>query len=153
MKRIEVSLVVVVLAVIALLACGCQEEQKVWGQGETPVEYQEYFGNSNTARFDYVQNRTINRNSQVIFDPNGIIVYVAKLDARTKTLEIANPNAKITAFVSLNSEQHKKIGETQIRSVERITALEDRVKKIEDTYIQRYLPSDTDTITVTMPGE
>lgn len=153
MKKNKLSFIVAVLAAVAFLVCGCQEEQKIWGQGETSTEYQEYFGNSNTARFGYVLAQTTNRNTVAIFDPNGILAYIAKLDARIKTLEAANPNAKIEAFVSLNSEQHKKIGQTQIRSFERITALEDRVNKIEDTYIHRYDISDSTIIKVTVPRE
>jgi hypothetical protein len=54
-------LVLVLLAV--LLMAGCQEEQqqeeKIWGKGDLPADWQEYFGSDNTSRLDYVQSERI----------------------------------------------------------------------------------------------
>ena len=105
-KRIEMILVVVILAAIALWVCGCQEEQKVWGQGELPADYQKMFGDDNGARLNFIQEQEIN-----------------KLRANVYGFSHTDKDGKVTTGAGL---------------IERITALKDRVSKIEDTYIQRY---------------
>ena len=92
MRRIEASLIVVTLAVIALLVCGCQEEQKVWGQGETPTDYQEFFGNGNNARLNHKQNQIIDSQTAILYgittkDLNGQTVRKRGLIERVKELE------------------------------------------------------------------
>lgn len=50
---------------VTLLFVGCEEpQQKVWGKGELNPEYQEFFGNSNGARLDYVQNQLLDKHSK-----------------------------------------------------------------------------------------
>ena len=84
----------IVFAVIAvILVClfmafvsGCEESQqsmKVWGKGELPVDHQEFFGNDNTARLDYVQNR--------VLDKHGAILKIIAI--RVLALEAVDPNA------------------------------------------------------------
>ncbi len=46
---------------LVILLSGCQESQQrpTYGTGDPPVEFQEYFGNDNGARLDFVQNKAI----------------------------------------------------------------------------------------------
>ncbi len=81
---------------------GCQEEHKVWGQGEIPAGYQEYFGTDNTARLGYVLSKAVDRNSVIIYgfdtkDPNGqpvrkrgLIERITALEDKVNKLEIDN---------------------------------------------------------------
>ncbi len=71
MKRfIEMVLVVMILVALTLVFCGCQEtqqsQQKVWGTGDPPVDWQETFGNENMARLNYVQTQRINTQGQAM---------------------------------------------------------------------------------------
>lgn len=55
-------LTVFTLAIVMVALTGCTEsERPVYGVGELPAEYQEYFGNDNGARLDFVQNEAINQ--------------------------------------------------------------------------------------------
>ncbi len=56
---------------------------RVWGKGELPVEHQDFFGNDNTARLDYVQNR--------VLDKHGAILKIIAI--RVLALEAVDPNA------------------------------------------------------------
>lgn len=95
----------IVFAVIAvILVClamaflpGCEEAQQrpVWGQGELPVEHEKMFGNDNTARLDYVQNRVI--------DKHGAILRV--LAIRVLALEAVDPNAMRLEALELDMEK------------------------------------------------
>jgi hypothetical protein len=128
-EKQEIRLIVILAGcLISLLLAGCQEQvqTKQWGQGETPISYQEFFGNDNNARLDYVQTQHIDRTTQAIFDPNGIITYIIELEAATRTLkELTTILAEqVGESIRLNSAQHKKLGETDIRFHERILALE-----------------------------
>ncbi len=58
-------------------------EPPQWGNGDPPAEYQEFFGNSNGARLDFVQNQAIDKHGL-------IIVEIAK---RLLMLEGADPNS------------------------------------------------------------
>ena len=50
----------IVLLVIALLVSGCNEAQRpVYGQGDPSAEFQQFFGNDNGARLDFIQNQII----------------------------------------------------------------------------------------------
>ncbi len=57
----------------------------VWGNGELPDEFQQFFGTSNSARLDYVQNQAINKHGL-------IIVEIAK---RLLALEVTDPNGLV----------------------------------------------------------
>ena len=57
-------------------------EPPVWGNGELPVEHIKFFGTSNSARLDYVQNQAISKHGL-------IIVEIAK---RILALEDTDPN-------------------------------------------------------------
>lgn len=120
MKR-DLCWIIVVLVAIAILVCGCQEEQKtqVWGEGELPVKWREWFGDDNGSRLDFVQVETINKQVQ----------------------DVKNLATRIDKLEALNSDQHKKLGETDIRFHKRIndivagldkhvTSTENRVKTL-----------------------
>ena len=131
-------LVVVVLLAIALLVCGCQEEQKVWGIGETPTEYQEYFGNGNNARLNHKQNLIIDSQTAILYgvttkDPNGQQVRKRGLIERITALEDRVSKCMFTCE-SFESTLAKQDG---------------RLKKIEDTHAQRYDPNRNYEIFVT----
>jgi len=55
----------------------------VWGKGELPADHQDFFGNDNTARLDYVQNR--------VLDKHGEILKIIAI--RVLALEAVDPNA------------------------------------------------------------
>ncbi len=38
----------------------------IWGNGELPADHQEFFGNDNTARLDYVQNRVLDKHAAIL---------------------------------------------------------------------------------------
>ena len=58
-------------------------ERPVWGKGELPAEHQGFFGNDNTARLDYVQNRVLDKHAAIL-----------KIIAiRVLALEAVDPNA------------------------------------------------------------
>lgn len=77
---------VIIITGLILAVAGCNEVQqtKVWGQGDLPSDWQGFFGESNTARLDFVQTRTLNRQSQIIIE----------LMARVRKLE--DPNEAVT---------------------------------------------------------
>lgn len=79
------TVLMIVLLFVVVMAGGCVEEQKtqpVWGKGELPVKHQEWFGNDNTARLDYVQNRILDRHGAIL----------RELAKRVLVLEGADPN-------------------------------------------------------------
>ncbi len=115
MKKSEVCIITAVLVVIALLACGCQEQQTVWGKGQPPEEWLGFFDNSNLSRFNYFQAQIMDRQGQVIL----------QLAEKVERLEgVADPN-KFNDFVELNAKQHEKMGKTDIRFHKRILILEE----------------------------
>lgn len=88
MRKTELYLVAIVLAVMALVFCGCQEEQRaVWRQGELPTEFQSFFGNDNNARLNFVQTQTLNSHAQTL---NKQANELAQLNDRIKYLESNN---------------------------------------------------------------
>lgn len=69
---------------LLLVLGGCNEAQisrKVWGQGDLPSDWQDFFGEGNIARLDFVQTQAINKQGQAI----------AVLAERVRKLE-ADPN-------------------------------------------------------------
>ncbi|KKN73181.1 hypothetical protein LCGC14_0403540 [marine sediment metagenome] len=170
MKK-ELGWMIVALVSIAILFCGgCQEEQKVWGRGELPADWRGFFGTSNGARLDLVQTREINQTGQVvnqhhaiihglnIKDPNGPTVHKRGIIERITTLESLTD--RIDVLERINSEQHKKLGETDIRFYKRIKTLEapePNLPYIYDSPLQRdpnamYLSSDPGNIVCTKHG-
>ncbi len=114
MKKTEIGIIVLILVVMSAIACllsDCQEEKK-YGKGELPADYQELFGNSNTARLNYVQAQILNRHAAELYG-----------------VDINDPN---------NEQTFHKGGVIKL-----LITLEERIKKIENTYIQRYDPNDT----------
>ncbi len=58
-------------------------EPPVWGKGELPADHQDFFGNDNTARLDYVQNKVLDKHAAIL-----------KIIAmRVLALEAVDPNA------------------------------------------------------------
>ncbi len=43
-----------------------EETQPVWGKGNLPAEYQEFFGDSNGARMNFVQNQVIENQGKIL---------------------------------------------------------------------------------------
>ncbi len=43
-----------------------EETQPVWGKGDLPAEYQEFFGDSNGARLDFMQNQVIENQGKIL---------------------------------------------------------------------------------------
>ncbi len=80
------TVLMVILLFMVVMIGGCVEEQKaqpVWGKGELPAEHQGFFGNDNTARLDYVQNRVLDKHAAIL-----------KIIAiRVLALEAVDPNA------------------------------------------------------------
>ena len=110
--RTRTLILVVVLAALA----GCNEEtQSKWGKGDPPDQWQETFGNNNTARLDYVQSQLLNSIQRLLIgynqlDPDGkpildregkaarvqgLVEYINGLDARLTALE-PDPIERIT---------------------------------------------------------
>ena len=85
MKTIIVIMSILILMLLALSIAGCTESEKrpVYGQGETTLEYQSYFGNGNLARLNFRQTNTINSQGQAI----------AELAERVRKLEESNPKS------------------------------------------------------------
>ena len=117
MKWIEICLVMVVLAIMALLFTGCEEAQrtpKVWGQGDLPVAWQNMFGNDNLARLNYKQSIVLDRQGAIIYgidikDPNGAQVRKRGLIERITALE-SLAELQVTALEGL-AERLKKLEE------------------------------------------
>ena len=99
---------VLLLVAFVMFLTGCQEEQKVWGQGDPPADYQSMFGNDNAARLDYVHTGYINE----------LILKVQRLTEQIASLE------------KLNSKQHRTMGETDIRAFKRLDRLDGQVKEL-----------------------
>ncbi len=79
------AIAIIVVCVIMAFMSGCDEAQQkpVWGNGELPADHQEFFGNDNTARLDYVQNRVLDKHAAIL-----------KIIAiRVLALEAVDPNA------------------------------------------------------------
>ena len=82
----EIMLMVTVLIAMAFVVGGCQEAEKpqpkVWGQGDLPTAFEDFFGNSNLSRLNYKQTEAINeiskrllaleQNAFVIAEPNEV---------------------------------------------------------------------------------
>lgn len=61
---------------VAVLLTGCKQK-RVWGQGDPPDNWQEFFGNNNVARLDYMQTQAINRQGQALAE---LVERVRKLE-------------------------------------------------------------------------
>ena len=102
--------IVVLGLLVLMLMSGCNEQ---WGEGDTPANWQESFGNSNLARLNFLQSQVIKRQEAALYgykDPNGVV--------RVGLIE------QLGVLEKQNDAQHKKIGETQISFQERIKGLE-----------------------------
>ncbi len=79
------TVLMVILLFMAVMICGCDETQQgsVWGKGELPADHQEFFGNDNSSRLDYVQNQVLDKHAAIL-----------KIIAiRVLALEAVDPNA------------------------------------------------------------
>ncbi len=111
MKK-ERILVMALLIAIAFMVCGCQEEQKVWGRGNPPAEWQEYFGNDNTARLDFIQTEAVKRQEVMLYggqinDPNGKPIKINGIVSRLIYLESENPAELARRVGKLETEINK----------------------------------------------
>lgn len=88
-RKGDIVFAVIAIVLVCLLMAfmsGCEESQqpaKVWGQGELPADHQDFFGNDNTARLDYVQNRLLDKHSAIL----------KVIAIRVLALEAVDPNA------------------------------------------------------------
>jgi len=105
-KTLEVLVVILMLTwvICVSLVFVCQKVRKPpqWGNGDPPAQWQEQFGNDNGARLDFIQSRLIENQGKAL----------------TKVV------AEIESLKKLNAEQHKKLGETDVKFHERIKAME-----------------------------
>ncbi len=90
MRTTIVLLIVLILALLFL--GGCNEERKVWGQGDPTAEWRGYFGNGNLSRLNFVQTEMMNKQRALIFgldakDPDGKPVRKRGFIERITTLE------------------------------------------------------------------
>ena len=97
LKNICILLAMILAAMItvSVLCGGCQRERKVWGQGEPPAEYTDFFGNDNMARLNFVQTERFNALNQ-----------------------------NLVEFAKENAEQHKMLAEADVYFHERLKVLE-----------------------------
>ena len=122
-----IGTVLLPIALIVILS-GCDENQRSgkWGQGDPPAVWQGWFGNDNNSRLDFVQQRAIEQQGDIIL---GLDVKDQRgQPVRTeggKTIRKRGLIEKIAALEKLNAEQHKIMGETDIRFHERIKKLEE----------------------------
>lgn len=63
----------ILLICLAVLLCGCQEEQQVWGTGEPTPDWEGYFGNGNLSRLNFVQMRQMDLFRKAIIEQDGRI--------------------------------------------------------------------------------
>lgn len=64
MKKAEKA--ILILLGLAFVVCGCQEAQqtqRVWGQGDPPADWQDFFGNDNISRLDFVHSQLLQRHA------------------------------------------------------------------------------------------
>ena len=71
--------IMLILVMICVLLVGCTETQQSpqYGTGDPPADYQEYFGNDNGARLDFMQNKAIGELAariERLEDPNRVEV-------------------------------------------------------------------------------
>ena len=98
MRTIEMCVIVIILTILSLVMCGCEEaqQQRLWGQGDPPADYQRMFGNSNIARLNFVQTNTINEMRAALYgvDNRGVdgkIEHTQGIIERVRALEVENP--------------------------------------------------------------
>ncbi len=122
------------LLMVVVILSGCQEQQVIWGQGDPPADWQDMFGNDNIARLDFVQTNTINKQQGILYgtkDPNslGAIRAIVALESRIESI-----GQLLTEFRTINAQQHRKLGETDIRFHDRLKQSEEygfRIKELE----------------------
>jgi hypothetical protein len=111
LRNICILLAMVLAAITFSVVCGgCQEERKVWGQGEPPGDYTKWFGNDNMARLNFVQTERLNILSQ-----------------------------QIAALAEQNAAQHKILGESDIDLYGRVRKLEIMDPNTSDNALWRYM--------------
>ncbi len=116
MNKVNINILVAIVAVVALgLLIGIvfddtlamryveSNEPPVWGKGELPADYVDFFGTDNAARLNKAQSDMLNRHQVVIHGldrtkegenshMNGLIDMVVNLQNRVKVLEAVDPN-------------------------------------------------------------
>ncbi len=87
----------IILLMVVVALCGCQEEQRQWGNGQPNDDWLSWFGNSNGSRVSYVLVNRVNTIAPVVTDH----------EARLKALEarpVYDPN-KLTERVRVLEEK------------------------------------------------
>lgn len=89
-----IAIVALVLVGLIMWVCFADEiaatfttepNEPVWGKGDAPTEWQDYFGDDNMARLNYIQTQQINKQGQSL----------AELKERVRKLEDATQSRKI----------------------------------------------------------
>ena len=86
--KLLATIISIVALMILVLVSGCNETQKVdkvYGKGDLPTGYQEYFGGDNMARLNYMQNGELSRIGQAVAE-------LAERVRKLEVVEVANPN-------------------------------------------------------------
>ncbi len=60
----------------------------VWGKGELPAEYTDFFGDKNGARLDYVQNQAIDKHGLIIKELARRVIALEAVDPNTVPVEV-----------------------------------------------------------------
>ena len=92
---------IVTLILVAVLVSGCFENQRTWGKGELPKEWQDYFGDGNNSRMNYVQSQAIDKHQALLYGlntrgPNGKIVRKKGIIERLAEVRAAVDEIKIS---------------------------------------------------------
>ena len=77
---------IVLALLVTMILCGCQEsqQQKVWGKGDPDQAWQDYFGNDNMARLNFMQTARINAIAEIVTETAEVVTETAE---RLKALE------------------------------------------------------------------
>ncbi len=119
-----VFLAIIVMLVVILT--GCQESQS-----QLPQDWRDVFGNDNISKLNFRQTQALDRHSVMlqglkVVDPNGEPVLKDGKPIRQRGLieRVETLERWLVKIETSNAEQHKKLGETDIRFHKRIEALE-----------------------------
>lgn len=69
-----------------------EPNQPIWGQGETPAEWQSWFGNDNMARLNYAQTDRINAQGQALAE---VVERVRKLEEANKPIDMNDIEVRV----------------------------------------------------------
>jgi hypothetical protein len=80
------KLISIVIIIVMVIICGCQEEHtapaKIYGQGDLPQGWIDYFGDDNNARLNLIQTNRINNLGKAVA---GLQIKVKRLEEKEST--------------------------------------------------------------------